>query len=232
MEILGDGAVEDGRAHGTETEDKHLNWRRILSGQAEGSRVVVVDLVDVLVKEGENVHGTVGPVVPRILEDEENGNLIGHLERGRERYASFEAEVLSHGVEQPDLGQLDGEVAQQHQGGALPLLLGGGNFGLVPRQPERSPDSNGGRGTHSLNLVLVEERDAVDDDPRQRATKVDDLVHDERHDAGGQDIVVHVGVPGKPEALEVIEGDIVLRNLVESLPVGVGGRRAGKGSCR
>lgn len=88
-----------------------------------------------------------------------------------------------------------------------------------------------GRKTHSLDLVLVEERDGVDENPRERAAEVDGLVHDEGHDTGGQNIVVHVSVPRKPEALEVVEGDIVLGNLLELGPVGVGGRRIGESSC-
>lgn len=64
VEVLGDGAVEDRRTNGTETEDQHLNWRCVLSSQAERSRVVVVDLVDVLVEVGEDVHRAVSPVVP------------------------------------------------------------------------------------------------------------------------------------------------------------------------
>lgn len=64
--------------------------------------------------------------------------------------------------------------------------------------------------TYVLNLVLVEERDAVDDDPRQTTAEVDDLVHEEAHDAGGEDVVADVGVPRRPHALEVVEVDIVL----------------------
>lgn len=134
-------------------------------------------------------------------------------------------------MEKPNLGKLNGEVAQQHKGGALPLLLGGGDLGLSPRQQNSLSDASG-ENTHSLNLVLVEEGNAVDDDPRQGATEVDDFVHNEGHDAGGQNIVVHVGVPGEPEALKVVEGDIVLRNLLKSTPISVSGRRAGEGSCR
>lgn len=133
VEILGNGTVENGGANSAKTKDKDLNGRRILGGKAERSRVVVVNFVDILVQEGKDVHGAVGPVVPGILEDEENGNLVGHLQRRRERNASFETKELGHGVEEPDLGKLDGKVAQQHQGGALPLLLSGGNLGLAAR---------------------------------------------------------------------------------------------------
>ena len=54
----------------------------------------------------------------------------------------------------PDLRQLDGEMRQQHQLRASPLLLRGWNF-LI------------------LNLVLVEVGNSVDYDPGQAAAEVD-----------------------------------------------------------
>lgn len=52
-----------------------------------------------------------------------------------------------------------------------------------------------GEGTNSLNLVFVEVGHAVDDYPGEGAAEVDHLVHDERHDARREDIVLHVCVP-------------------------------------
>ena len=54
-----------------------------------------------------------------------------------------------------------------------------------------------------MNLVFVEVGYPVNDDPGQGAAKVDYFVHDEGHDAGGKNIVLHEGVPGEPEALMV-----------------------------
>ena len=54
--------------------------------------------------------------------------------------------------------------------------------------------------TYVLDLVLVEVGDHVDDDPGQGAPEVDQLMQDERHDAGSQDVVLHVGVPRSPHA--------------------------------
>lgn len=51
------------------------------------------------------------PVVPGVFEDEEDGDLVGHCEEGREWDRGAEAAVLGHGVEEPDLGELDCEVA-------------------------------------------------------------------------------------------------------------------------
>lgn len=97
------------------------------------------------------------------------------------------------------------------------------------------------KASYLLNLISVEERDAVDNDPRQRAAKVDDLVHDKGHDARCKDIVLHVRVPSleasqtrrrvregreetySPEALKDAQRNpIVLVDLVELVPVGVG----------
>lgn len=63
----------------------------------------MVDFVDVFV-EGTPVEGSVGPVVPCVFEDEEDGDLVGDCEEGREGDAGREAEVLSHWVEKPGGG--------------------------------------------------------------------------------------------------------------------------------
>lgn len=51
VEVLGDGAPEDGASDATKTEDHDFNGRSVLSGQTERRGVLMVDLVDVLVKE-------------------------------------------------------------------------------------------------------------------------------------------------------------------------------------
>lgn len=72
-----------------------------------------------------------------------------------------------------------------------------------------------------MNLVFPEVWNAVDDDPGQSAAEVERLVHDEGHDAGGQDIVAHPGVPCKPQLLGIVELDIVLGDLLKGAPVGI-----------
>lgn len=74
--------------------------------------------------------------------------------------------------------------------------------------------------THDLNLVLFEVWDLVHYYEWESSAEVDDLVHDEGHDAGGEDIVLHVGVPCCPSLLEGTEVDIVLSDLIEMLGVG------------
>ena len=156
---------------------------RVLSGETEGCRVLVVDLVNVLVERAP-VQRAVREEVEHVLKDEEECDLQelllpwgeGHLPGGH-------AERLSHRVEEPDLHEtwdaretnrvcsaectsgigketydreLNHEVREQDLLRALPLLL-------------RRRDLVG------LQLPLPEVRDRVDDNPWYAATEVDDL---------------------------------------------------------
>lgn len=111
MQVLGNGAPEDWRADGAQAKDHHLEWRSIFGGETKGSRVLVVNLVDVLVKRAP-VQRTVRPVVPGILENKENGDLVGHGQKRRERHTRFKTDKLRHGMEEPNLRQFNCEVAQ------------------------------------------------------------------------------------------------------------------------
>lgn len=81
-----------------------------------------MDFMDVLVQRAP-VQRAMHPVVPGILEDEEDGDLVSHSEERGEGHASLETDVLRHWVEEPNLRQLDSEVAHQNQLRAVPLLL-------------------------------------------------------------------------------------------------------------
>ena len=78
------------------------------------------------------VQGTVGPVVYRVFDDKEDGNLVSHGEDRREGNGGCEAKVLGKRVEKPDLRQLDSKMRQKDIFGAFPLLGSGRNF-LPPR---------------------------------------------------------------------------------------------------
>lgn len=71
-----------------------------------------------------------------------------------------------------------------------------------------------------MNLVFVEVGYSVHDHEREGSAKVDSLVHDKGHDAGGEYIVLHVGVPRSPGLLEEVEVYIVLSDLIEVVRVG------------
>lgn len=70
-----------------------------------------------------------------------------------------------------------------------------------------------------LDFVFVEEGDHVDDYPGQRAAKIDQLVHDKGHDAGGENVILEVGVPRSPQPLEYVQVDVVLADELVILPV-------------
>lgn len=121
VEIARDGDPEDRATNGSKGEDHNLDRRGVLGGEAEGRGVGMVQLVNVLVQRTV-VQQAVGPVVPCVLQNEEDGNLVGHLEQAGERYAVVHAEEGSNGVEQPDLGKLNGDVGQENKGGAIELF--------------------------------------------------------------------------------------------------------------
>lgn len=127
VQVAGDGAPQDGRADGAEAEDHDFDGRRVLGCEAEGRGVLVVDLVDVFIQRSP-VHGAVHPVVPGVLEYEEDCDLVGHGPDGGEGDGGCETAVLGHRVEAPDLRELDGEVGDEDEFRALPLLFGGGDL--------------------------------------------------------------------------------------------------------
>lgn len=57
--------------------------------------------MDVLVEEGEDVHGAVRPVMPCVLHNEEDCDLVSHCEDGREWDGGAETAELGHWVEKP-----------------------------------------------------------------------------------------------------------------------------------
>jgi hypothetical protein len=129
MQIVRDGTPEDGTNDGAKAEKQHLNRTGVLGRQPKRGRVLMVDLVDHLVELGR-VERAVRPVVPRVLHDEEDGDLVGHGEQGGEGHGGGETAELGEGVEEPDLRELDGEVGEQHEFGAVPLFGCGGDFVL------------------------------------------------------------------------------------------------------
>ena len=66
--------------------------------------------------------------MPRVLHDEEHGDLQSNCVDRRERNRCRESEVLRHGVEEPDLRELDGKVRKEDERRALPLFLCGWDF--------------------------------------------------------------------------------------------------------
>jgi hypothetical protein len=79
-------------------------------------------------------------------------------------------------------------------------------------------------GIDILNLVLIHVRNPVDNDPRQRSTKVDNLMHDKGHDTCGENIVLHECIPRCPHSLGEAKMEVVFRDLLELAPICIRGR--------
>lgn len=175
VELASNEQEKNGSADNADTEESSLDGRGVLGSKTERSRVGVMHLVDSLVERAV-VKTAVEPVVPGILQDEADGDLKSHLPDGREDGAVVHAEVGSNGMEEPDLRKLGGEVADEDDGGTVPLLLEGGHL-------------------LRLNLVAAEEWDLIHDHVGQAAAEVDNLVKDETHDTGSEDVVLHPKIP-------------------------------------
>lgn len=80
VQVLRDRTPQDWRSNSTKAKTQDFNRTRVLGGQAKWRRVLVMNLVDVFVKEWPSVHGAVRPVMPGVFHDEEDCDLIGHGE--------------------------------------------------------------------------------------------------------------------------------------------------------
>lgn len=175
VELASDGKEDDRAADNTNSEEGGFDGRSVLSGETERSRVGVVHLVNSLVQRTV-VQSTVEPVVPGIFHDEAENDLESHLPHRRERHTVVHTEVGSDGVEEPDLRKFGGEVADENNGGAVPLLLESRNLLL-------------------LNSELLEVRDVVHQHEGNAAAEVDEFVEGETHDTGRKSVVLHPKVP-------------------------------------
>ena len=97
------------------------------------------------------MHQTVHPVVPCVLEDKEDGDLVGHLVDAGKRNRGLEAEVLTHRVEEPNLGKLDGKVGEEDEESALCLFPSRGDF--VLRQISFGRDGAGKPGKRTAWIL-------------------------------------------------------------------------------
>jgi hypothetical protein len=129
MKVASQPAEQDWGANSSESENHDFNRRGVLGSESEWSRVLMVDLVDVLVEEWL-VHGAVSPIVPGILHDKKESDLPSHLEEWRERHTDIHSESGCHRVEEPDLREFDGEMGEENKFGAVPLFFPGRDFSL------------------------------------------------------------------------------------------------------
>lgn len=116
----------------------------------------MVHFVDSLVERAV-VQRSMKPVVPGILEDEKDSDLGSHLPGRRKWHVPTHTDPRRKGVEEPDLREFDGAVADKDNGSTVKLFSKGGHF-LI------------------LNLVLSEMRDLVGKHKRDAAAKIYHLV--------------------------------------------------------
>ena len=90
-------------------EEEGLDRRGVFCSETERRRVRVVDLMDVLVKRAP-MKRAMEPIVPGIFQDEEDTDLESHSCQSGERDAGVHSAVFGHRMEEPNLGELDGEV--------------------------------------------------------------------------------------------------------------------------
>ena len=103
VEVTTDSAVKDGASEGTGSENEDLSGVGVFGSKTEGSGVLVVNLVDVLVERAP-VQRAVREEVEHVLKDKEESDLGSELIQGGERnLPGSHAEELCHGVEKPDL---------------------------------------------------------------------------------------------------------------------------------
>lgn len=133
----------ENRATNSSNSEQHDLYRgSVLSSQTEGSRIRVVQLVDVLVQWAV-VQSAMEPVVPSILHNEEDGDLVGHLEQRREGHAIVHTKVSGDRVEEPDLRKFNGDVADKNEGGAIKLFFPRRDFLLLRPWPVRPLHASG-----------------------------------------------------------------------------------------
>lgn len=82
MQIFCDCTPDDWTDDRTEAEEQHFDRACVFCSKTEWGGVLVVYLMDHLVELG-GVKGTVRPVVPCVLHDEEDGDLVSHCKDGR-----------------------------------------------------------------------------------------------------------------------------------------------------
>lgn len=78
--------------------------------------------------------------------------------------------------------------------------------------------------TYTLNLVSLEETQAINEDPRKTAAEVEQFVDSEGHDAGGQDIILHPRIPCDPQSLCHAQVGIGFGDILILTPIGAGGQ--------
>jgi len=170
VEVSGAKNVKNRASDCSSTENEDLGRMSVLSSKAEGSRVFVVNFVDVLI-HGTPMEELMGKEVEHVFVNEEKCDLKDDFLPGREGYLpGAHSKTLSNRVKQPNHRELYGKMGKKHTFCALPLFLGR-------------------RELVWLKLPPAKVGDGVNDGPRDATSKVDGLMEEETSKTGGNDRV-------------------------------------------
>lgn len=196
VQVTREVAPDHGNSNSTHAQKRNLDWVSVFCGHSKWSSIAVMLFMDVLV-ESAVVQASVEPVMPRVLQDEEKGQVEENLAHRRERNSELDSNLLGYGVEKPDGERFHEEVRSQYRLETLPLLLVG-------------------RKLRVLDFVLSEVRNSVYDEPGKTTAKVHHLVHDKEKETRCKKVIIDVVVVGAPYLFNHAE----LSHLVE-VSVGV-----------
>lgn len=76
MQISGECTPQNRGAYGTKAEDQDFYWGGVFCGKPKRCGILMMDFMDVFV-EGAPMKCSMRPIMPRILNHKEYGNLIG-----------------------------------------------------------------------------------------------------------------------------------------------------------
>jgi len=123
VKVSGAKDVENRTGDRPSTEDEDFSWMGVLSSKSEGSRVLVVNFVDVFV-HGTPVEGLMGEEMEHVFVNEEERDLECDIfPSGEGNLPGAHSETLGNWVEQPNQGELYGEMRKKYALRALPLVL-------------------------------------------------------------------------------------------------------------
>lgn len=139
----------------------------------------MVDFMNHLV-QARRMKSSMGKVMDRILDEEEESELESYLGPGGEgQLVCLKAEEGGEGVEAADKGELNEEMGEEDEFGAVPLRLEGWDLGLDIRWEAVRNKScykmEEGVRAYRLKLPAAKVRDGIDDGARGTTTKVDKL---------------------------------------------------------
>lgn len=200
MQIASEVTPNQWQTNSSHSQKGNLYWMSVLSGETKRSSVSVMLFMDIFV-ENTIVQTSMEPVVPCIFHYEENTQVQENLRNGWEWDGEAHTDLGTDWMKEPDRQSLDHEMRNNNRFHTFPLFRVAWDLGV-------------------LNLILLEVRDTIDDEPGQTTAKVHDLVHEEEKESSSKNVIVHPVVVGTPNLFEDIEASYLIKVLIS---IGKGG---------